>query len=191
MFTMFMYADDTTSYCNVNNNAADDLLNCELSKICDFLGANKPALNVSKTKFMNFHTVNKHVIYPKFYVNENNIEGVTNFNFLGLTLSSTLSLNHHINKLSLKISKSIGLLYRLQDIYPRAPLQNLYNALIIPQFSYCTLCWGSIISENHSLHILQKRALKLITNSRNISHTKPLCKELCVMKVFDKFYVAI
>ena len=76
-----MYADDTTLYCNVNNNVTDDLLNCELSKICDWLGANKLALNVSKTKFMVFHTFNKHVIYPKLNINGNNIELVTNFNF--------------------------------------------------------------------------------------------------------------
>ena len=51
---MLMYADDTTLYCNVNNNVTDDLLNYELSKICDWLGANKLALNDSKTKFMFF-----------------------------------------------------------------------------------------------------------------------------------------
>ena len=33
IFTMLMYADDTTLYCNVNTNVTDDLLNCELSKI--------------------------------------------------------------------------------------------------------------------------------------------------------------
>ena len=52
-----MYADDTTLYCNVNNDVTDDLLNYKLSKICDWLGANKLALNVSKTKFMFFHTI--------------------------------------------------------------------------------------------------------------------------------------
>ena len=35
IFTMLMYADDTTLYCNVNNDVTDDLLNYELSKICD------------------------------------------------------------------------------------------------------------------------------------------------------------
>ena len=89
IFTMLMYADDTTLYCNVNNDVTDDLLNYELSKICDWLGANKLALNVSKTKFMVFHTINKHVIYPKLKINGNNIERETNLNFLGLTLSST------------------------------------------------------------------------------------------------------
>ena len=113
--------------------------------------------------------------------------------FLWLTLSSTLSWKRHISyvKISIKIWKSICVLYRLRDIYPRVVLQNLYNALIIPQFKYCILCWGSVNSENHSLHILQKKALRLITNSRYISHTEPLCKELRVLKVFDMFYVAV
>ena len=70
-------------------------------------------------------------------------------------------------------------------------LQNLYNALIIPQFKFCILCWGSVINKNHSLHILQKRALRLITNSSYIAHTEPLCKELRMVKVFDMFYVAV
>ena len=75
IFTMLMYADDTTLYCNVNNNVTEDLLNYELSKICGWLiGANKLALNVSKTKFMVFHTFNKHVIYQKLNINGNNIE---------------------------------------------------------------------------------------------------------------------
>ena len=86
-----------------NNNVTDDLLNYELSKICDWLGANNLALNVSKTKFMVFHTVNKHVIYLILNINGNNTERVTNFNFLGLTLSSTLSWKHHIDKISLNI----------------------------------------------------------------------------------------
>ena len=52
IFTMLMYADDPTLYCNVHINVTDDLLNCELSKICDWLSANKLALNVSKTTYM-------------------------------------------------------------------------------------------------------------------------------------------
>ena len=106
-----------------------------------------------------------------------------------VTLSSTLSWNQHINKISLKKSKSIGILYRLLD--PRAVFKKLYNALITPHFNYYILFWGSVVRENHSLHILQKRALRLKTNSNYISHTEPLCKELRVMKDFDTFYVAV
>ena len=134
IFTMFMYADDTTLYCNVNPNVPG-IVNYE--KIFDWLGANKLALNVSKTKYMVFHAANKHVVYPKLNIDGNNIERVTNFNLLGLTLSSTLSWN---NKISLKISKSISVLYCLRDIYPRAMLENVFNALITPDYNYCILC---------------------------------------------------
>ena len=65
MCTKLMYADDTTLYCNVNNDVIDDLLNYELSKICDWLGANKLTVIVSKTKLIVFHTIHRHVIYPK------------------------------------------------------------------------------------------------------------------------------
>ena len=54
IFTMLMYADDTTLYCNANTKVTDDYLNYELTKICDLIGANKLALNVSKTKYMFF-----------------------------------------------------------------------------------------------------------------------------------------
>ena len=148
IFTMLMYADGTTLYYNVNPNVTDDLLNCELSKICDWLGANKLALNVLKTKYMVFLSANMDVAYPKVNINGNNIEQITNFNFLGFNLSSTLSWNQHINKLSLTISKLIGILYRLRDIYPRAVLENLCNVLITPHFNYCILCWGSVVREN-------------------------------------------
>ena len=62
----------------------------ELSKICDWLGVNKLSLNVSKAKFRVFHTIKKHFIYLKFNINVNNIERVTNFNCLCVTLSSTV-----------------------------------------------------------------------------------------------------
>ena len=54
IFIVLMYADNTTLYCNVNNDVTDDLLNYELLKLCDWLDANKLALNVSKTKLCFF-----------------------------------------------------------------------------------------------------------------------------------------
>ena len=60
---------------------------------------------------MVFHTRNKSVRYPS---NGKLIERVTQFNFLGLILESNMSWNLHINHISLKISKAIGILYRLK-----------------------------------------------------------------------------
>ena len=105
--------------------------------------------------------------------------------YVSRDLSSTFYRNQHINKVSLKISKSICILYRPRDICPRAVLENLYNALITPHFNYCILCCQR---EPFSTHSSEEG---IEANSNYISHTEPLCKELRVLKVFDMFYAAI
>ena len=108
---------------------------------------------------------------------------------MGLILESNMSWNLHINHFSLKILKAIGILYRLKTIYPQSVLQTLYNTLILPNFNYCILAWGATISESNPFHLLQKKVLRLISNSNYIAHTEPICKNLRFAKahryVFD------
>ena len=81
IFNMLMYADDTTLYCNVNQIITAEVLNGELLKINQWLGANKLSLKVTKTKFMVFHKHNKSVSYPDLQINGNKIKRVTKFTF--------------------------------------------------------------------------------------------------------------
>ena len=60
MFNMIMYADDTTFFCDINSIPdVEHSLNAELSKITDWLAANKLSLNANKPKFMVFHSDKK------------------------------------------------------------------------------------------------------------------------------------
>ena len=77
------------------------------------------------------------------------------------------------------------------DVYPESVLVTIYNTLILPHFHYCLLMWGSVVKENHSLYLLQKKALRIITNSDYLAHTEPLCKRLRILKISDMFSVAI
>ena len=43
VFNMLMYADDTTLYCNINQNVSEEVINNELSKVSQWLAANKLA----------------------------------------------------------------------------------------------------------------------------------------------------
>ena len=69
----------------------------------------------------------------------------------------------------MKISKVIGIMYRLKDIYPKNILLTLYNSLIVPYLNYCIFTWGSKIVNGHKIHILQKKALMIITDSDYIA----------------------
>ena len=127
---------------------------------------------------MVFHISNRLVRYPNLLINGRPIERVTQFNFLGLILQSNMSWSMHTDHISLKVSKAIGIIYRLKDVYPLLVLQTLYNTLILPYFNYCILSWGATISNGNRLHLLQKKALRLISNLNYIAHTEPIHKNL-------------
>ena len=104
---MLMYADDTTLYCNLDQNSTSDSLNNELKFITNWIDANKLSLNIGKTKHMIYHNINKTVYYPVLTINSVKIERVTHFNFLGLVLDSQLNRKKHLDHISLKLSKII------------------------------------------------------------------------------------
>ena len=82
-------------------------------------------------------------------------------------------------------------LYRLKTIYLQLVLQTLYNTLIQPYFNYCLLAWGATINEGNPLHLLQKKALRLISNSNYSAHTKSIRKKLRLLKLTDMFSIAV
>ena len=131
---------------------------------------------------MVFHT-SKNMIYPNLTSNNHNIEKVTQFNFLGVKLHSPMTLNKHINHISLKIARSIDILYRLRNVCPES-VQNV----ILPHFHYCLLLWRSVVKENHYLHLLQKKAIRIIiSNSLYLTHTEHNCSKLKILKISDIF----
>ena len=62
-------------------------------------------------------------------------------------------------------------------------LYNYYNTLVFLHLSYFTLVRGSKIDSNHRLLLLQKKAVRSITNKYYIAYSEPLCKLLNVLKV--------
>jgi hypothetical protein len=161
-FKPITYADDTTLIATLNcfdhptNNAAYQINN-ELSAINNWMKINKLSLNSSKTKSMLFHAAQKRVTYPKIYIDNHEIEFVNKFNFLGLHLDSGLTWQHHINIISKKISKVIGILNRLKNFLPRNVLLTIYNSLLLPHLNYGALLWEK---RSDKLFILQKKQLE-------------------------------
>ena len=186
-----MYADDTTLYCNLTQNITEVEINNELINIKEWLRANKLSLNISKTKFMVFHTSQRKVQYPKLTIDNYDIEQVYHFKFIGLVLNYNLTWHNHTNYIATKVARVIGIMYRLKHTYPKSVLQILYSTLIFPHFTYCLLLWGSKINDGHKLHLLQKKALRIIANANYIAHSESICKMLRIIKVTDMYRLAI
>ena len=67
----------------------------------------------------------------------------------------------------------------------------LYNTLIVPHLTYYILSWGSLLSDNHRIHVLQKKGLRIVAGGGYLSHTDPICKQMQLLKVADMFRVAL
>ena len=140
-FNVILYADDTTlnstleSFGRTTDEIQSSIIS-ELQKICKWLDLNKLSLNVTKSKFILFHMPQRVAPLLHFDLNESPIEYKHEFNFLGLTLDSSLSFKLHLIKIGNKISRVIGLLHKLKHIFASYLLRMIYNSLILPHMNY-------------------------------------------------------
>ena len=85
-----------------------------------------------------------------------------------------------------KISKVVGLLYRLNNILPSDTLVTLYSALLVPHILYGIEIWHGALQENHDrIFKLQKKAIRAI-NSLEYNHpTNDFFKNMQMLKLND------
>ena len=106
--------------------------------------------------------------------------------FLGIFLDENIDWSKHIEHISFKISRAIGVLSRLRHFIPVNILINLYNTLILPHISYCTIVWGHCSQTLiNKLFVLQKRAIRIITNSHPRTPSKALFMKYNILPIHD------
>ena len=186
VFRFIIFADDTTLYTTLNTQEdINDILNDELVKINNWLKVNKLSLNVAKTKAMLFHMPQKRILNLRLKIAGSNIEFIDNFNFLGITINKHLNWTKHMDILSAKIAKTVGILNTLKHVLPINILKMIYNSLILCHLNYGILLWGAQHNANDKLHKLQKKAIRIITSSNFLAHSEPIFKQLHLLKSYD------
>ena len=94
---------------------------------------------------------------------------------LGIILDSKLRFENHINMVTTKINKTIGLLRKLQNLLPRTALITIYKAFVRPHLDYGDILYEQTfnLSFQQKLESIQYRACLAITGEmRGISREK-------------------
>jgi retron-type reverse transcriptase len=163
---LHLYADDTILLCNsADVSKIKDDLECDLNQACTWFARNKLHLNISKCKFMMFGTSRRLQFTqpPEIYIDNERLEQVESYKYLGLWMDSTLSWKHHLQKLCNKVKQRIGIIRRIRHLIDEDLCLILYNALILPLFDYCDVVYGNCcVTEIVKLQRLQNRAAKII-----------------------------
>ena len=95
-------------------------LNADLAAITSWLNDNKLALNVAKSTFMIIGCNSKlsQFNYIDLMANKSQLEKVTKFKFLGVTINQHLTWHDHIDQIQRKVSKTLGVLLRIKHLLP-------------------------------------------------------------------------
>ena len=116
------------------------------------------------------------------------LEFVTCSRFLGVEIDRKFKFDRHIEHICSKISKSIGIMFRVRGFVPSPCLRNLYFSLIHPYLLYCLPVFGATYAIHlQPLIILQKRAIRIISNAGFLDHTEPLFKLQKILKLQDLY----
>ena len=143
-FKCILYADNSTLSTYVpGDNVLDsaELINRELKCLERWLKSNKISINADKTKYMLF-SYYKNVTFPDISVGNNTINETFVTKFWGIHIDKQLNFVNNITEMSMKVAKSIGLLYKLNRFLHETILKTLYTSHIHPYLSYRGLAWN-------------------------------------------------
>ena len=105
----------------------------------------------------------------------NNIDCVTTTKYLGVIIDNKLNWTCHILYIKNKISKTIGLFYKMRHYLEKKALINLYYSLVFPYLIYCNEVWGNVSTVHlEPIFKIQKRTIRTITFSSYLSLLSPL-----------------
>jgi len=200
-----MFADDTA--CADADSCLDELINrtnVELKKIATWFRANKMAVNISKTKFIIFHNKGKTVqmndrqvvfddnepnlanptlITPLERYHDNHLQPECRaYKLLGIYLDEHLSFNFHTNFLCNKLTRSLFCIRRAKNLLSLTALRALYFAFIHSHLNYCAIVLSGNSQQNFNrIKLIQKKAIRIVTNSAYTAHTFPLFAQLQIL----------
>ena len=70
----------------------------------------------------------------------------------------------HTNVIGKRILRAVGIIKKMQLVFPKSFLITIYNALILPHINYCLLSWGSVTTVKN-IFTQQKKAIRAISSA--------------------------
>ena len=189
LLRFILYADDTNIFhCCEDIQQLCDIINRELVGVVQWFKSNRLSVNLKKTNFIIFGNSAKIKKIKNCEIILDNVKilRTETAKFLGVVIDENLTWKDHINYVKNKIAKSIGIISRLKYYLPETTLNTLYNTLVLPYLNYCNIIWANNKPTRlKPLLLLQKRCMRIITNSVYNAHSLPLFSKLNQLTIFD------
>ena len=135
-----LFADDTSLFSVIHDSQTSaNVLNKDLEMIHNWAFQWKMNFNSDPTKQaleVIFSRKTTKLPHPPLVFNNTNVTQLIYQKHLGIILDSKLTFESHINMVTTKINKTIGLLLKLQNLSRRTFLIKIYKAFLRPHVDY-------------------------------------------------------
>ena len=164
------YADDTVIFTSSSEmNIIESHLNQDANSLATWFRKNELIINLKKgkTEAMLFGTAKRLNKFKERQLNikvgETSINCTTQYKYLGVTLDPSLTLDTHLDITCKKAAGRVNLLRRIRSSIDTSTAIVIYNAMIMPLFTYCgSIGLGWPESKLKRLHSVEKRSMNII-----------------------------
>ncbi len=159
-----LFADDCLMYRPINTLEDCKALQEDLDKLHNWTTKWQMKFNSDKCHVMQVsHRLNN--ISYNYHLGEDTLTSVNDHPYLGLTFTSKLSWKTHINNVTLKANRMLGLIKRnLKHCHPQLKEQ-AYISLVRPHLEYCSTVWNPYHQTTiNQVEAIQKRAARFVRN---------------------------
>jgi len=180
-----LFADDTTLIFH-SDSFPDLVSNCneDLERISEWCMANRLSINAEKSNIMLITNRDRPTTIQPIFLNNKIVSFCNEVKFLGLIVDSKLKFTSHILAISNKISRNLGIFYKIRHFVDKKILLKLYYAFVYPYLIYCNVIWGGTNAVHLNLIIkMQKRIIRIIHHEAYRSHTRPLFVNSEVLRI--------
>ena len=131
-----------------------------------------------------FHRARIKTKSSEISITDNKISRVFSTKLLGIIIDDQLKWLEHIQYIKNKVSKSVGILCKVQKYLDQLTLHNLYYTFVYQCLIYGVDIWGNACSVYlDPLVKLQKKCLRIITFSSYLEHTERLFQNLEILNL--------
>ena len=190
-----LYADDaniiiTGKDVNEVKSKVDELA----TALTSWVDCNGLKLNLDKTNYMIFSNNRTHSEHNyNIKIANRYIKRIDSTKFLGVIINEKLNWNQHIAAIKQKMSRHLGIMYKLKGIIPLSARLSIYHSFVQSHLNYCSLIWGFSTKTNiDGLFAIQKKGIRAVIpgfvnyfykDGKIPHHTKPAFTEYNILTI--------
>ena len=133
-----------------------------------------------------------HISDISLKIDGSNIKRVYLTKFLGVQIDPKFHWDAHINYITKKLSKCIGILCKARRILNTDTLKSLYYTFAYPYLIYCNIVWG----DTYQIHLnkllkIQKKIIRIVYSGKNFSDSQSVFVKLKVLNINQIHYYLV